>query len=284
MSEYELHERVGEGGMGVVFRATRGEATVALKVLKPQLIGDPSSAARFTREVAAVRGLAHPGIVAALDAGSLPNGQPFIAYEWLEGPTLADRGPTSTRQAVPLVASVLDALAYAHDAGFVHRDITPRNLMVLPEGPKLIDFGLVASLARSVDAEQWTRLTRTGFVVGTPPYMAPEQIEGEPVSPQTDLWAVGIVLYWLVSGREPFVARTPTLGMLKVVSEPLESLASHAPHVDRSLVEVVERALTKNPTERFGSAIEMAEALRAAEVSDDLPEDAHRPLELTRTR
>ncbi len=269
---YELHEPIGEGGMAVVYRASADDGTsVALKVIKTDLL-EPRMVQRFVREARVVRELSHPGIVRCVDAGQMPDGRPFIAYEWLQGSTLAEHGPATTRQAVHIGGQILDALSHAHTSGLVHRDITPRNIVLVDTVTKVIDFGLVASLAGSVDMETWTRLTKTGCVVGTPPYMAPEQVEGEEVSAQTDLWAVGAVLYWLVSGHELFPAKTPSLRMLKTVSENPKPISVLAPHVHPSLSEVLMRALSRDPTERHASATEMAEELRGVEVSDTTPE------------
>lgn len=179
---------------------------------------------------------------------------------------------------------MLKAIAAAHDLGWVHRDLTPRNVIVANGEPKLIDFGLVNSLARSVPGETWTRLTRTGFVVGTPPYMAPEQIEGEAVGVGADIWAIGVMIYWLVSGREPFVAKTPTLRMLKVVSKRERPLQNIASWVHSSLAAVVHRALEKEPSQRWPSARAMAAALAKAQLSDHAPEGVGQLLGVTRTR
>lgn len=268
---YELVARVDEGGMGEVFRATQGGRVRAVKILRQELVGQAAEALRFVREAQSTAALEHPAIVRVVEAGVAEDGRPFIAYEWLEGPTLAAVGSCSTARAAEYALAMLDALATAHEMGFVHRDLKPANVIVVDGYPKLIDFGLVASLARSVDGQTWTRLTQTGFVVGTPPYMAPEQIEGEHIGVGVDLWAMGVILYWLVSGREPFAAKTSTLRMLKTVSEPERSLVAIAPHVHGSFAEVVHRALDKDPGRRWPSAHAMAAALGRARVSDDLP-------------
>ncbi len=200
-----------------------------------------------------------------------------------------ERGPQCTRAAQDFGVALLDVLATAHRAGFVHRDVKPNNVMVpVGEGASstalhLIDFGLVANLERSVDHATWTRLTGTGFVVGTPPYMAPEQIEGAALTPQTDLWAVGMLLYWMVTGREPFLADTATLRMLKSLSDPLEPIATHAPHVSASFASVVYRALEKDPGRRWLDAEAMSSALATAETDEHPPPGRAAPSQATRT-
>jgi len=281
---YVVGEVVGEGGMGVVHRARRDGAPVALKLLRPELALERAAAERFVREAEAAGNLEHPSIVRVLERGVTATGRPFVAYEWLEGETFATRGPTSTRRAQLLVGQVLDALALAHRRGLLHRDLSPKNLFVHEERATVIDFGLVAHLERCVGPESWTRLTRTGFVVGTPPYIAPEQIEGERLSPRTDLWAVGVVLFWMTSGVEPFPAKTPTLRMLKITSAPCPVLSAHAPHVHPSFGAVVARALARDPAARWESAEKMRDALLAAAVDDVLPANATQPLAVTRTR
>lgn len=268
---YELLERAGVGGLAEVFRALAPDGQrVALKILKAELL-EPRTARRFAREARATRDLEHPGLCPVLDTGLSEEGLPYLVYPWVEGLTLTAHGPVSTRRAVELLGSLLDALAHAHDRGLVHRDITPSNVMVGASGPVLIDFGLVASFARSAGEATWTRLTATGLVLGTPPYMAPEQIEGESVTPAADLWAIGALLYWLVSGRPAFVARSTTLAMLETVSGPPVPLRRHAPHVHPSLEAVVLGALERDPTRRPPSARAFREALLATHVCDEPP-------------
>ncbi|MEM9070748.1 MAG: serine/threonine-protein kinase [Myxococcota bacterium] len=281
---FEVHEKAGEGGMGVVYRANFEGRIVALKLLRPDLLPAGSAALRFSREVRAARALAHPSIAFFVAEGQTPAGRPFVAHEWIEGTTLAEHGPCSSRRAVELMEPILDALGHAHQTGLVHRDVTPRNLIITDAGAKLIDFGLVASLARSVDEQTWSRLTKTGFVVGTPPYMAPEQIEGRKVSAATDLWAMGVILYWLSSGREPFLAKTPTLRMLKAVSEPPRPLNEVAPHLSADFCALVTRAMEKEPAQRWPSAQAMRDALLTAKVGDVCPEASETTLATTRTR
>ncbi|MBX3248872.1 MAG: serine/threonine protein kinase [Myxococcales bacterium] len=282
---FEVDAEVARGGMGCVYRARMGGREVALKVLRPELALEGTSAARFAREIEAMRRVRHPGLVELVDAGLTQGGRPYVATEWVEGRTLAAHGPASTADARAIGLQLLDALDAAHGEGLVHRDLSPNNVLVQAEGTvKVIDFGLVASLERSLDGARWTRLTRTGFVVGTPPYAAPEHVEGHAVDARADLWAVGALLYWLISGQEVFVARTPTLTMLRVVSETARPLVERAPHASRELSLLVDRALARSPESRHASAREMRDALLAAPVDERMPEGATSPAAVTRTR
>lgn len=286
---YELLEPVGEGGSGAVYRARHvGGGDVALKVLRPELALDSSSAARFRREARVATGLHHPHLARCLEGGTLPGGRPFLAYEWLDGETLEarlGRAPSPTvREAMEWMQGILDGVAAAHERGWLHRDLKPANVLRTRDGRvKVIDFGLATGLARAVDAETFTRLTRSGTILGTPAYMAPEQVEGLPVDARTDVWAAGVILFRLVTGSLPFEARTPTLTLLKVVSERAPKLVGRA-DLHPALAAAVDRALEVDPAGRFDDAASFVEALRSVPRDERvLPGPLLAAVDVTRT-
>jgi serine/threonine-protein kinase len=248
----ELIEPVGRGGMGTVWRARdrRLERDVAVKFLAEELAAQPEFAARFEREAQALARLSHPGIVAVHDFGR-DGGRAYIVMEYVRGRPLAALLPLPPERAREVALEVLDALAYAHAAGLVHRDVKPENILVEESGRvKVSDFGL-ARLAGPAPSG-WT-VTTAGRMVGTPGYMAPEAVAGAAPDPRTDVFSMGVALYEMVSGRRPAGDFAPLPGPL-----------------DR----VVRRALAPDPLQRYASAAEMRADLRALgplEADDDLP-------------
>jgi predicted Ser/Thr protein kinase len=241
----EIDKVVGEGGMGVVYRAVQKQLgrTVALKVLSPALASDPQFVERFTREAKALAQLSHPNIVAVYDFG-VHEGVPFLIMEFVEGTPLRKllaAKKLSSERALELVPQICDALAYAHGRGVVHRDVKPENILIDREGRvKIADFGL----AKLAEPGQ-TRITRTQMVMGTPNYMAPEQIENpSTVDHRADIYSLGVVFYEMLTGELP-------LGRFKAPSQ-------KAP-VDSRLDPVVLRSLEKEPADRYQQAAEVKE-------------------------
>ena len=264
---FDLHEKVGEGATGTVVRATdrRTGETVAVKILHQAGI----ERERLAREIAAIRRLQHPAIVKYVCDGETAGGIPFLAMEWVDGDNLAERkDPTRIldRDALEIVAQAADAVGRAHAAGIVHRDIKPGNLLYLADDPpriKIVDFGL-AIFAESA------LLTRPGALVGTPNYMAPEQVRGSrEVDGRADLYALGAVLFELLTGQPPFEGPSAVAILVKVVLEepPRLHLLRREP-ISAAIEEVVGRAMRKRPEDRFQSGREMAQALRAAMRGD----------------
>ncbi len=259
LRRFAILERVGSGAFGVVFRARSRETgeTVALKFLRPDVADDPNAAARFRREVEAARAIDHPNVVRVIDAGQ-DGDAAYVAMEFVEGPSLAARlrreGPLPWREAARIAAEVLDALAAAHARSVVHRDLKPANIVLRGgETPVILDFGM-SHLGNA------TRLTHAGDVLGTPAYMAPEQIEGRGADPRSDLYAVGAILYEMLSGGPPFSAETlPELCRKVCESEPA-ALDAAIPDAVRS---VAMGLLAKDPSRRLGPAADVAAALRA---------------------
>jgi serine/threonine-protein kinase len=217
---YEVLQVLGRGGMGVVYRArhrTLGHQ-VALKMMRQGEQSDREELARFQLEAAAVARLHHGGIVHIHEFG-IHNGQPFFSQEFLPGGSLAQRlrkGPLSFAEAATLLEKLARAMSHAHENGIVHRDLKPANVLLTQDGePKVADFGL----AKDLDADQ--QLSRTGAVLGTPSYMAPEQAagRGRGVGPTADVWALGVILYECLTGRVPFLGPTPTVTLYLVLQK-----------------------------------------------------------------
>lgn len=262
---YELQEQLGSGGMARVHRArdTRLGRTVAVKTLHRNLARDPEARMRFAREARAAAVLNHPGIVTVHDQDEVRDGEeilPYLVMEYIDGVTLErvvkERAPLDPGYAVRITCEVLDALAHAHAHGTVHRDVKPSNVMITKSGAvKVADFGI----ARVVDA---TTLTVTGFTVGTPGYMAPEQVLGRPVDARGDVYAVGCLLTELLTGSVPFIGDTPLNVMYGHVHQAPPRPSERNPEVPRDLDEIVLGALTKDPQDRPPDAAALRTELR----------------------
>jgi dipeptidyl aminopeptidase/acylaminoacyl peptidase len=260
VGKYEIIQEVGRGGMAVVYKAWQPslERHVALKVLPEYFQHDPEFLARFRREARAAARLNHPNILYVYDVGE-EDGVHYIAMEYLEGGSLGDRlvaGSLSIDEIQGILAQVAAGLDYAHARGFFHRDIKPGNILFTDDGrPKVADFGI----ARPTDE---TGLTRTGVLMGTPEYMAPEQAEGKTLDHRVDLYALGVVVYQMLTGRVPFRRTTPHAVLHAVIYE------SHTPprqvraEVEPAVESVVLKALAKRPDQRFQTGKAFAQASR----------------------
>lgn len=260
LGSFELVEKLGQGGMGAVFiaRTAKGDRC-AVKVLAQDLSGDARALARFKHECRVLQGLEHPRIVRALSGLEETGERAYYAMELVEGEDLARRadreGAFAPGVAVAIVADVLEALAFAHERGVLHRDVKPSNVFVDREGrAKLGDFG-IAFVAGA------TRLTRTGATLGTPEFMAPELARGDEPSVRSDLYAAGVLLFFLLEGRPPFSAPQPLAVLRKQIEESPPPLSKA---VSRRLAAVVARALAKDPEERFADARSFRDELLAA--------------------
>ena len=266
---YTLVEPLGQGGMATVYKGYQQSLNryVAIKVLRGELARDEKFVARFRREALAVARLSHPSILHVYDAGAA-DGVYYIVMDYAPGGTLKDlmrRGPLSTERAISVATQIAEALDYAHRQGVIHRDVKPSNILLTIDGrPQLTDFGIAKAL---YEHEQ---LTRTGTSIGTPEYMAPEQIEGQSVDGRADIYALGIVLYEMLSGRTPFHAETPMAMVYKQLNDPPPPLRSVGVSVPGWLESVLNQALAKNPAARFQRASDMARALNQ-EVSVTAP-------------
>jgi serine/threonine-protein kinase len=261
---YQILTRVAAGGMGEVFRAHDPvlNREVALKMLHPTLAGDSDFIDRFRREARSAAKLSHPNIVAVHDWGQAGETY-FMVMEFIRGPNLrtviADGVPLQPAQAAEVLSQVLSALGHAHEHGIVHRDVKPENILITKQGVvKVADFGLARALAES-------RVTHApGTVTGTVQYLAPEQIQGEPADPRTDLYAAGVVLYELLVGRVPFTGETSVAIAYKHLQDRMPVASSSNPMVPKSLDEVVGHATAKDREQRVASAEQMKKELAAS--------------------
>ncbi|HEY8038152.1 MAG TPA: protein kinase [Polyangiaceae bacterium] len=281
---FVIEREVGRGGVGIVYRAhdeMTGQA-VALKVIALPGV-DAGEEARFRREGRILAGLHHPGIVRVVAFGQLEEGAPYIAMEWLEGEDLAQRqrrSPLDLSTSLRVAAEVCDALAFAHGAGIVHRDVKPSNVILVGSGPgksgplelKLVDFGVAAA--------EDAKLTRTGAIVGTPAYMAPEQARGDgEIDVRADLYALGATLFELITGRPPHIGPTPIAILARLVTTPAPRLSEVFIDAPARLDDLMARLLATAPSERPSTAAEVARELR--EIADEL--GAHSSDRLTRS-
>ena len=261
IGRYHVLEKLGEGGMATVYRAfdTRLDRDVALKVIQPIRQQSPEFLKRFEREAKALAQLAHPNIVSIHDYGE-QDGMPYLVMEYTPGGTLKQSlGELMPwPQACRLLAPIARALHYAHQQKIVHRDIKPSNILITASGdPKLSDFGI----AKILEAEKTWDLTGTGVGIGTPEYMAPEQGMGKAVDHRADIYALGIVLFELVTGRTPFKADTPLAVLLKQVNDPLPRPREFAKDLPKAVEQVIFKALAKSPDDRFQDMDSFAESL-----------------------
>jgi len=270
ISHYRILEKLGSGGMGVVYKAEdlKLGRFVALKLLPEDLSHDAKSLERLWREARAASALNHPNICTIYEMGE-HEGQHFIAMELLEGETLAariERGPVPLAEAMPIALGLLAALQVLHPKELVHRDLKPSNMFLTENGVKLIDFGL-ARLSRADPAVTQTLLTAPGLLVGTPNYMSPEQLVGQAVTPASDLFAAGAIIFEMLSRRRAFTGRSAVeiFHTIQYGQPPTLSGSPAIAAVDR----VIHRALAKEPHDRYPSAQAMAQDLRAALLLED---------------
>jgi hypothetical protein len=260
IGRYEVIERVGRGGMGVLYRGRDPilDREVAIKVMAGDFSADESARTRFYREARAAARLQHRNIVTIFEFAE-DGGMPYIAMEFLRGQSLAERvqsGPPLTLvQKLDVVTQLLTGLHYAHEQGIVHRDVKPPNIWLLDDGTvKLLDFG-IAKIAAST-------MTSAGSILGSAFYMAPEQISGREVDGRADIFASGVVLYELLAAHRPFEGDSPTVVMMKIVNEDAQPIAKFVRDLPAPLVAAVMRALHKDPSRRFPHAGDFGAELR----------------------
>src|SRR5438093_13730158 len=253
---YELLEKIGEGGAAEVFRArdTRLNRIAAVKLLRPQYTIDEASRNRFAVEARTAAGLSHPNIVDIYDFGEAPDGSMFIVMQYVDGENLKDilqqRGRMSPAEVVPIARQVCRALSVAHANGLIHRDVKPQNIMIDRTGNvRLTDFGVVKALSGP-------SLNQSGMTFGTAAYLSPEQATGAPISPASDIYALGCVMYEMLSGTPPFAGDNPAVVAYKQVWEHPRPLHDLVPEVPPSLEGVVMRCLNKDPGRRYATTEE----------------------------
>jgi serine/threonine protein kinase len=260
---YRVEALLGRGGMGQVYRVRdlRDDSPCALKLLLPEAEARPDRVERFKREIGVLSRIRHPAVLRIFAWGNRGDALFFVS-ELVDGPDLKTeiqrRGPWAMADALALSATVADALAAAHAAGVVHRDVKPNNIMIASDGSaRLLDFGL----ARGVGIDM-ASLTRTGMVMGTPAYMSPEQFEGVDVDERSDLYSLGVVMFEMLTGRLVFTGRTPMAVALLHRSEPPPLLRALRPDLPAWLERAILRCLEKDPSRRFAAASELAAELR----------------------
>src|SRR5918994_3822605 len=258
---YDVVRPLGSGGMGEVYLASDRVLgrDVALKVLRKQYAGDEEFAERFKREAMSAASLSHPNIVQVYDRGKTEEGSSYIAMEYVPGGTLKERilreGPIEAADAAGIGAQVAEALGAAHDRGMVHRDIKPQNVLLTARGTaKVADFGIARAGSSAT-------ISRTGSVMGTAGYMSPEQALGEPATPKSDLYSLGVVLFEELTGELPYVADNPIAVSMKHVNEPVRSPRNVDPTLPDGMNALVTRLMAKDPEDRYATADELAHAL-----------------------
>ena len=284
---YQVERRLGEGGMGEVYLARHllMGRLCALKVMSQSLSRDPDAVSRFNREATNASRIAHPNVCAVYDFGLTPDGLVYLAMEYVEGRALSQvldqEGPLSVQRAATLVVQCAHGLQVAHDLGIVHRDLKPDNIMVTPakerEVAKLVDFGI----AKAVESGPGQRVTKTGFVVGTPEYMAPEQLAGDPLDGRSDQYALGLVFYRAITGTLPFEGSTVQETLVKRLTDPPRPLAMARPEgrFPAGLQGVMDRALARNPEDRYPTVTAFSDAVGEIVRGDAV---ATRPMEAAR--
>jgi serine/threonine protein kinase len=272
LGPYEIFSLLRKGGLGEVYRGRdpRLGRDVAIKVLPSNASSDPGRLHRFEQEARAAAALNHPNILAVYDVG-VDDGAPYIVSELLEGETLRDRlagGPAAVRTALDYAVQIAHGLAAAHEKDIVHRDLKPDNIFVTPDGRvKILDFGL----AKLVDQESTGVVssvlptsppgTSPGLVLGTTGYMSPEQVRGAPVDHRTDVFALGVVLYEMLTGRRPFARETVPETMTAILRDDIPDIHSSTSQIPAPLEQVLRRCLDKDPSCRFQSTQDLAVAL-----------------------
>jgi eukaryotic-like serine/threonine-protein kinase len=260
IGKYTIIERIGRGGMGYVYRAVDPllKRDVALKTMLKDVSDDPDLRSRFMREAQSAGGLRHPNIVTIYDLGEDEQGCPFIAMEFLTGTDLEQIIKNKVDILLPkkldIIIQTCMGLGYAHNNGIVHRDIKPANIRLLDNGEvKIMDFGIAKITA--------SQFTKTGMVMGTPHYMAPEQIRGEKVDRRADIFSVGVVLYELLTYRKPFPGDNPTTVLFKIIHSEPEPLTDPQFVPPLGLDEIVQKALAKKPEDRYQDCEAVADDL-----------------------
>ena len=271
VGSYRIERILGRGGMGVVYLAqdTKLHRSVALKALPPHLFRDDRMRSRLRQEARAAAALSHPSIATVFALEEIGD-QIFIASEYLEGRTLRQElssGPLPQQRALEIARAIAVALQAAHERGIVHRDLKPENVILTSSGGvKILDFGLAQFDVAAQDLASVTRLTDPGVIAGTPPYMAPEQLLGQPTSARTDQFAFGVLLYEMLTGKHPFgMGGLPTTIARTIATEPDPA------DVPPELWHIISRAIEKNPDDRFASTKALVDALTGSVEAPRLP-------------
>src|SRR5512132_2340271 len=259
---YEVKSELGRGGMATVYRAydPRFEREVAVKVLPSELLhADPQFRLRFEREAKIIAQLEHSAIVPVYDVGEA-DGQPFFVMRYMNGGSLSDRikaGVMSVEESARILGIIAPGLDEAHSKGIIHRDIKPSNILFDKRNiPYIADFG-IAKLSQA----QSGNVTGSA-IIGTPAYMAPEQAQGDDIDGRADIYSLGIILYEMVTGKQPYEADTPMAVAIKHITDPVPLILNANPKLPEGMDTIIQKAMAKHKNERYSSAIEMTNALR----------------------
>jgi serine/threonine protein kinase len=268
---FKVEKKLGEGGMSYVYLATEqpGGKQVAVKVLSPKLSGDPQSAERLKREAALAMRLSSPFVCNIHAIGSTPDGLLYLVMPFLSGELLSDRehrtGPTPHQEAVPLLIQMCMGLDHAHSLEIIHRDLKPENIMMVPDPTGIVpvkavvmDFGLAKSRVAGPEVQ---KLTATGIVLGTPEFMSPEQIRGKPLDGRSDVYALGILAFEMLTGQLPFQGRNAQELMIARLRGQPRKLREFKPALPEVLEMIVDKSLAADPDQRWQSMKEFAGAL-----------------------
>ncbi len=259
IGRYEIKSELGRGGMATVYRAydPSFEREVAIKVLPRELLHDPQFHDRFRREIKTIAALEHPAIVPVYDVGE-EDGVPYFVMRYMSGGSLTqwiEKGKFSVQDAARIIERLAGALAYAHKNGLVHRDLKPDNILFDSNGdPFISDFG-VAKLSDSS-----TNMTGSG-IIGTPAYMSPEQAQGEKVDNRSDIYGLGVIIFQMLSGQQPYNATTPMGVAVKHITDPVPEILKANPALPREADMIIKTAMAKDKDQRYPSALDLARAL-----------------------
>ena len=267
---YRIEGRLGEGGMAYVYlaRDLESDGEVAIKVLLPQLMGEPAAVERLRREAVIAMRLDHPNVCPILGVGETPELPIYLVMPYLPGEPLALReirqGPLSVGEGIPLLLQICRGLEHAHGLQILHRDLKPENVMLVPDREVagdvravVMDFGLAKVLR---DEPDLVKLTRTGLTLGTPEFMSPEQVFGKPLDGRSDLYGLGVLAFEMFTGRVPFEGKSPQeVALARLKREPLR-LRALRPELPAELETVIGRALARDPADRFQSMDELSVA------------------------
>ncbi|HJZ82572.1 MAG TPA: serine/threonine-protein kinase, partial [Pyrinomonadaceae bacterium] len=285
LGRYEIRAKIGAGGMGEVYLAadTKLDRKAALKILSPDVAADQSRMHRFVREAKATSALNHPNIITIYEIEESPSGH-FIATEFINGETLRERlrnAPLTVSEALDIAGQTAAALAAAHQEGIIHRDIKPENVMVRADGlVKVLDFGLAKLTPSGVsDPNAATRIhseTQPGMIMGTVAYMSPEQARGQVVDRRTDIWSLGVLLYEMLTGDQPFRGETPSDTMANILHREPEPLPLHV--LPAELAEVLGKMLAKDVDARYQTVFDNAADLKRLQRQIELQGELTTPV------
>jgi len=259
IGRYSIKTALGRGGMATVYRAydPSFDREVALKILPREMLHDPQFRARFEREIKLVASLEHPAIVPVYDVGDI-EGQPFYVMRYMTGGSLSDliaKGKFTTQETAVIIGKVAQGLAHAHRKNIIHRDLKPDNILFDENGsPFISDFG-IAKLA-----ESGSNLTGSG-VIGTPAYMSPEQAQGKDIDSRSDVYGLGVIIYQMLTGHQPYSADTPMGVVVKHITEPVPEILKDMPELPPEVDELIKTAMAKDKNRRYENTIELAKAL-----------------------